>query len=677
MKFCFSRTMAASVVAIILAALCCAAQNAPAPTNQDKPAQQPASNGKVIFSRSTDENGQTTTQVGPAAAQPNIQMASEPSAEDAERQAATITALNLDVHLNSAAHQIAARAQVTVHNDGKTPLSRIPLQISSSLNWEEIRIAGHSVSFPVATLNSDADHTGQLHEAAVPLTQPLAPGATLDLDVAYSGIITPNAQRLVTIGTPEPVALHSDWDEISTSFTGLRGFGNVVWYPVSSVPVILGDGARLFDEIGRHKLHNAGIRFSLHLTDEFPHGEPPTVALINGRPVALSTIALSITDSHGLDSEVSGIATARVDNVTLGFETPSIFVAVRKAHIGPHVTAWVTPDNEVAVRTWLDAAATVTPFLERWLGQHPGAQLTLLDLPDPDDTPSEAGATLAASLHEVPADRLGGVLAHALTHAYTLSGTQPSPAWLNEGLATFMESLWVEKRRSRDQALEMLESDRSALALAEPTSPGTSSGQPLAVSTEPVYYRTKAAYVFWMLRDLTSDDALAAALHACSGASSGQAMPVNTVQATTSTCPLPRLFKQAGSTRDLSWFFSDWVDADKGLPDLAIEGVFPNAAQNGTYLVAVRLANAGYAAAEVPVTVRTAKGTVTERVLVPARGKAVQRVLVTGEPTQVQVNDGTVPEIQASVHVTDLNQTSSSQPPAGTSSSSQQPAPPQ
>jgi len=43
----------------------------------------------------------------------------------------------------------------------------IRLQISSSLNWERIRVNGADVPFTVATLNSDADHTGQLHEAAV------------------------------------------------------------------------------------------------------------------------------------------------------------------------------------------------------------------------------------------------------------------------------------------------------------------------------------------------------------------------------------------------------------------------------------------------------------------------------------------------------------------------------
>ena len=58
---------------------------------------------------------------------------------------------------------------------------------------------------------------------------------------------------------------------------------------------------------------------------------------------------------------------------------------------------------------------------------------------------------------------------------------------------------------------------------------------------------------------------------------------------------------------DFSWFFADWVDADKGLPDLTIESVFPTAAQAGNWLVAVNVANHGYAAAEVPVTVRSAE----------------------------------------------------------------------
>jgi len=646
---------------------------APAAAVSPQVSSEPSSaNSKVIFSRSSDDNGNTTTAVGPAA-QPAPNAAAEPTATDAERLAVTFTALDLEVHLQSAAHRIAVRARVTVRNDGKVPLTQIPLQISSSLNWEQIRVDGRDAAFPVATLNSDTDHTGQLHEAAVPLAAPLAPGQTLTLDTVYSGTIVPSAQRLLMLGTPEAIALHSDWDEISAEFTGLRGFGNVVWYPVSTVPAILGDGARLFDEIGRHKLSLAHVRFRLFLTVEFPHGDPPTVALVNGSPVPLT-----IADAPGLDADLSGIATASFQTPALGFLAPSLFVAVRKAHPAANLIAYTTPDNDISVQTWLTEDAAVTPFVQNWLGSQPHSSLSLLDLPDPEDAPYETGTLLATSLAVGPADRLDDVLVHSLAHAYLASPFEPPPAWLNEGVATFLESVWVEKQHGRDRALQMLESDRTALALIEPPSPGTSAGEPLAVATAPVYYRTKAAYVLWMLRDLTSDQALGSALRGLiaeeEAGKSSSATPAGSLQA---------LLKQAGVSRDLSWFFSDWVDADRGLPDLTINSVFPNAAQAGTYLVAVNVTNAGYAAANVPVTVRTAKSTLTERVFIPSHGTVVERLVVMGPPTQVQVNDGTVPETTASFHVTDVHVQSPDQPdsnqlaPRNSSSSVDTPAAPQ
>jgi hypothetical protein len=658
MKFPFARTPAIVMVAAVLVAIPFMAQTAPTGAAPAKPSagEDSKPSGKVIFSRSADENGQDTT-ISEGAVKPAGQMVSEPSLEDADRGAITFTGLDLDVRLYTAAHQIAVRGIVTVRNDGKIQLKHVPLQISSSLNWEQIRVAGKEVSFPVATLNSDADHTGQLHEAAVPLAEPLAPASSLQLDVTYSGTIDPSAQRLLAVGTPEDLAIHSDWDQITVPFTGLRGFGNVVWYPVSSVPAILGDGARLFDEIGKQKLRLTGAHFRLNLTVEFPQGQPPTVALINGHPAALK-----VTDSGGLDPGVAGTATARVEDATLGFEAPSLFLAIRKAHPGANLTAWTLPENEVAVQTWTTAATAVSPFLEDWLGPQTGTQLTLLDLPDPQDAPYETGGLLAASLHEAPADRLESALVHALAHAFTQPATDPPAPWLSEGFATFMESVWIEKHQGRDRALGTLEAGRSALALAEPTSPGDSTGQPLKAAISPVYYRTKASYVLWMLRDMVGDAALSSAFKAY------DSTPVSSNGAQGRS--LESALKQAGVTHDLSWLFEDWVNADKGLPDLRIVSVFPSAAREGTFLVAVNVANAGYATVEVPVTVQTAQNSVTERVLVPARGNIVQRVLVMGKPTEVQVNDGTVPETQASVHVTHLDET----PADATSSSSNPPA---
>jgi hypothetical protein len=685
----------ATVLVSVLVALPTAAQTVPAP---------PPAKGQIIFSRSTDESGQTTTQAVPAVAPPAAAGApAPPQGTDAERQAVTFTAFDLDIRLHPASQQIAVRALVTVRNGGQSPLTRIPLQISSSLNWEHIRLIapqgqGRQISFTVATLNSDADHTGQLHEALVPLDQtPLAPGQSLQLDVTYSGQIVASAQRLLAVGAPNEAALHSDWDQIGVDFTGLRGFGNVVWYPVSSVPVILGDGARLFDEISKHKLRLSGAHFRLRLTVEFPHGQPPTVALINGH-----SVPLAITESGRLDQsqEVDGVAIADSGSATLGFEAPSLFAAIRTPHVAfarsevssedapslidaihtphaaPSLTAWTLADDNVSVEFWTLAASAVTPFLQGWLGRQPRSQLTLLDLPDPADAPFETGALLAAPLTEPGAktasdpDALNGVLVHALTHAWM---TPPNPAappvaWLNEGTAAFMGSLWMEKQHGRDAALRTLEAGRSALALAEPESPGQNQGQPLALAISPAYYRTKAAYVLWMLRDLAGDQALSAALRAYDSTSAAAAIPGQPgVRGS-----FEKLLEQSGAS-GLSWFFADWVDADKGLPDLSIEGVFPNSASAGNWLVAVNLANSGYAQAEVPLTVRSGYGSgavsVTRRVRVPARGKTTERVLIQGKPTEVQVNDGTVPETQASVHVLSLD--------AAAPSRSRPPAPPQ
>lgn len=625
---------------------------------QTQPAD-PAPKGKVVFSRSTDDSGQPTTQPQPASHSP--QSAPAATVADAERQAVTYTSFDLDVHLRPADHHIAVRAAFTVRNDGSTPLAHLPLQLSSSLQWEQIRIAGpdsnfHDIAFQSATLNSDVDHTGQLHEAVVPLSTPLVPGATLQVDATYFGVIEPNAQRLLAIGTPQNLALHSDWDQIDTAFTGLRGLGNVVWYPASSVPAILGDGARVFDEMGEHKLRLAGARFRLRLAIEFPHGQPPAVALVNGHPAALT-----VTDSTS--DEVAGAATAQTEPAILGFEAPSLFVAIRKPHEGVNVTAWSLADNDVNVQLWTDAAAAVTPFLQGWLGQRPRAQLTLLDLPDRDDASFETGALLVTSLHDAPPAQLDDAMAHALTHAWM----QSPRAWLSEGVAHFMGTLWIEKQEGRDKALSALESGRGALTLIEPSSPGQGPGQPLALASAPVYYRTKAAYVLWMLRDIAGDATLSAALRAYNPAADlgnqalGNQTLTNQAQgnqdlATQRPSPFERLLEKAGPRHDLQWFFADWIDADKGLPDLTIQSIFPTAQPAGNWLVAVDLANSGYAAAEVPVTVRTAGATsVTQRLRVPARGVATVRVLVQDVPTEVQVNDGTVPETEASIHVTTIN----------------------
>jgi hypothetical protein len=50
------------------------------------------------------------------------------------------------------------------------------------------------------------------------------------------------------------------------------------------------------------------------------------------------------------------------------------------------------------------------------------------------------------------------------------------------------------------------------------------------------------------------------------------------------------------------------------------------------------------------VSVSSITTTVTERLRIPAKSKVSHRFLLEGQPAEVAVNDGTVPEVEASVH---------------------------
>jgi hypothetical protein len=651
MKLFSGRRAAAALSVALTAVLAVTAQNSPDPSATQspssegqagsRPAQTAKPAGKVLFERSLDASGNAVSTTGGETKASSNAVA--PAAEDAQREAVAIAGMDLDVRLSTESQQIAVRGLLTVRNAGSTPLKQVPLQISSSLHWERVRVEKQDVPFPVATVDSDTDHTLQLHEAVVQLPEPLAPGASTQLDVLYSGKIETQAPRLISLGAPNDSVGHSDWDEISAGFTALRGFGNVVWYPVASVPVIVNDGARLSGEIGRQKLLAQGSAFRLKLTIEYPHGHAPTLAAVNGY-----RLKLNVADDKA-DVDFPGIAMADTGETKLGFESPSLFVTSVPAHAGTHMTLYAGPEDEAPSNSWIAASKTVSPMLERWLGANSRTELTVVDLPNPDDAPWESGPLLAIPVRDGAADQIQSVLAHAMTHAWM----SPNPYWLNEGTANFMGLMWDDHQHRRDRALATLESGRGALALAEPSSPGEAQGQPLGRATSPVYYRTKAAYVLWMLRDILGDDALGAALRASNAAAEDAAADFSK--------PFEAALKTAAPRRDFKWLFADWIHADHGLPDLTVDKAFPNAVQSGNWLVSVTISNAGYAAAEVPVTVRSATNTTTERVLVPARGTVTPRLLVLGKPTEAQVNDGTVPETQATVHVMHLDETADEQ----------------
>src|SRR5690242_17101955 len=140
-----------------------------------------------------------------------------------DREAFSFTKYALEVRLEPEQHRLGARGTITLRNDSSSPQKNVVLQISSTLTWRSIQANGKPLQFVSQPYESDIDHTGELSEAIVTLPKEVGPKGEVDLDVRYEGIIPLDATRLTRIGTPKEVAVHTDWDQISTDFVGVRG----------------------------------------------------------------------------------------------------------------------------------------------------------------------------------------------------------------------------------------------------------------------------------------------------------------------------------------------------------------------------------------------------------------------------------------------------------------------
>jgi aminopeptidase N len=220
---------------------------------------------------------------------------------------------------------------------------------------------------------------------------------------------------------------------------------------------------------------------------------------------------------------------------------------------------------------------------------------------------------------------------HQLTHAAFLS-FRP---WIEEGLAHFAQALYVEQAKGRPAALEYMGLHRSVLGRREqPTSAPRSEDEvnrSLVNTTSEELYRSKAMYVWWMLRDMVGEPALKKALAAYRPEQDKE------------PSYLPRLIA-AQTQHDLEWFFDDWVYRDHGLPDFKVESAFSRQTMTKTFMVTITVDNLGTAGAQVPIIVKFATGDVIKRLEVLAKNKAVIRIEIPAAPVEIVVNDGSVPE---------------------------------
>jgi hypothetical protein len=639
-----------------------------------------------------------------------------PVLTDAQRSSILFTAYDLDARLAPATGHLTTRARLTLRNIGAEPLSRVALQISSTLHWDTASLIAPTGATPLPLIqhliDTDADHTGKSSEAIIDLPAPLAPGATLTLDTVYSGTLPASSARLERLGASETQALVTDWDAIGSAMSAstssssssedtpppppsttldvaLRGFGNILWYPVASPQLFLGDGAKLFQAIGQQRLAERAATIHLRLAVEY-RGVPPVAAYFCSRRQPL--------DAHPDDPAApagTGIATADFPPQPLGFRQPSLFVlqqpeisivplpetaasATDPGAPGPDSRTWVSTEansqttspqtrdmlsvettDTAALPDLTASAERIAPLLQAWFGPNPLTPLTILDHPG---DPFEDSALLVAPINKLASTTSSPALAHSLTHAWVRTG-QP---WFDEGLAQFISLLWIEEEQGRPAAILELNNLIQPLNIAEvgfdtqqaADAASAPTGQPLVSATDELYYRRKAAAVWWMLRGITGDNPLQQALTEWREQSSQKSGPFASDDPTIQAVAFEKLLEKT-SGKDLGWFFSDWVLRDRGLPDLSIVDVEPRLIAAGKghdagWLVAVTVHNDAAPAVDVPLTVQSGNFPTTVRIRIPGFSNATTRVIVNSPPTEVILNDGSTPEVRAATHTREV-----------------------
>jgi hypothetical protein len=297
----------------------------------------------------------------------------------------------------------------------------------------------------------------------------------------------------------------------------------------------------------------------------------------------------------------------------------------------PEISISYLGEHKSGAEDYAIAAELAVPFVTQWFGQ-PRVKAEVVELANPEAAPFEAGSMVLTPLGYNDSRRYALTAVHQLTHAALAS---PRP-WIYEGLAHFAQAAYRERQNGRQAALDFMGLHRTAIAdtekaLAADHKENAAASESLINTNSEELYRSKAMYVWWMLRDMVGDDAFQKALAAYHPDQDKAAAYLQHLV-------------EAQSKRDLEWFFDDWVYRDRGLPDFHVESVYSRQTIRGTYMVTVSVENLGDAGAEVPVTVHTDSGELSKRLEVRAKSKNAIRIEVSAPPQQVVVNDGSVPE---------------------------------
>jgi len=547
-----------------------------------------------------------------------------------DREAFTFTKYELGARVEPEQQRLGVRGKITLRNDSDSPQKNLSLQVSSTLHWLSIQFEGKPIPFDSQVYTSDIDHTGALSEAIVTLPRPVAPRQVVELEIGYEGVIPQDATRLTRIGVPADTAKHSDWDQIGTTFTAVRGIGYVAWYPVSVEAANLSEGSGVSEAVGRWKQREAQVELMKIMFKHSGTTGVPPILFCNGRGSVRGTEQMGRSYSAETECVFHSLSTT----------VPLFLLGNFDALDRPAVNISYRPEHKAGAEDYALAIEETAPFVTEWFGDHKAewvSKAEVIELPDPQAAPFESANMLLIPLPGKDSALLLSAI-QQLTHL-----SFPSPrVWIYAGLARYAQLRFLQERGGRQTVLEYLKNHKDALLESEKriVAPGDNraANHSLINSTDDFYVQAKALDVWWMLRDIVGETALNAALHNYKASDDKSAYYMQKLI-------------EGQVHRDLEWFFDDWVYRDRGLPDFRIVSVYPRQLLNGGYLVTVTVENLGEAGAEVPVTLHMQNTESSERLVVPGKSQASIRIQTGTLPQEATVNDGSVPESDTSNNV--------------------------
>jgi hypothetical protein len=239
----------------------------------------------------------------------------------------------------------------------------------------------------------------------------------------------------------------------------------------------------------------------------------------------------------------------------------------------PEFTLTYLAEHKSAADNFALAADLATPLVREWFGV-PRQNIRVVELNDSEAAAYESGNLLLTPLAKLDSRLYELTAVHELAHA-----CYPSPRpWIYEGLAHFAQALDREQHNDRQGGLDFMAPFLAIIADAEKSAGATgdrASLQDSLISTSrEELYRSKAMFVWWMLRDMIGEDALK------------QALATYQPEQDKDPAYMQHLLA-AHSKRNLQWFFDDWVYADRGLPDFQVASAYAHGSVTPGYSVTI------------------------------------------------------------------------------------------